>query len=149
MINVILLRANSLYPEAVQIDSGCEAMQKLVGGLFDIVRPAGYMPERMRGHVLTRYDIYVNDEGLLIGMAPNICLNPEELEAGRLDYAGILVGDIVIAGHDEEGRTTGVNPDDMKLLLVSLHSFMFANRARRRLIDDDLFGAWMNDGITF
>lgn len=68
-------------------------IQDHVGGVFDVVN----LPHM-------KIVIYVNDEGLLIGLEPNA--------VASILSQQLLVGDVVIVGtHDENGNEDGENYD--------------------------------------
>lgn len=71
-INVLFLKAGSVTPEFITIDHDVESMQGLVGGCFDIVPARNYIPSDLNLSPLGKYDIFVNDEGLLMQLPPNI-----------------------------------------------------------------------------
>ena len=60
---------------------------------------------------------------------PNICLNPLKLAADELDYAGILFGDIFLAGRDGE-RTISIDLADVCELTQILIGLLLKNQAR-------------------
>lgn len=76
-ITVMILRAGEFMAEVKTIPHELEKMQELVGGCFDIVRGEYMLPPELQNSVLAKYDIFVNDEGIIRGLEPNICLNPE------------------------------------------------------------------------
>ena len=51
--------------------------------------------------------------------------------AKRYDYAGILAGDIFLAGHDDEGSTTSIQMEDMPELKRVLQGLMLSNPERK------------------
>lgn len=130
-LTVLHLKANSLTPEVITIEHSIKAMQSLVGGrCFDIVPAASYLPDILMKSPLAKYDIFIDDESLLVSNPqPNICLNPLKLTAGELDYAGLLFGDIFLAGRDGE-NTTSIDVDDVCELNRLLTGLMLKNQAR-------------------
>lgn len=131
MITILRLRAGDLEPVIEIIPHTLENLQGLVGGLLDVVRAGNYLPEALANTVLAKYDIWVNDEGLIDNLPFNICLNVQELMAKRYDYAGILAGDIFLAGHDDEGNTTSVQLEDVPELKRVLQGLMLSNPERK------------------
>ena len=98
VITVMVLRAGEFMPEVKTIPHELKSMQELVGGgYFDIVRGEYMLPPALQNSVLAKYDIFVNDEGIINGLDPNICLNPEAALNKDYDNAGLLFGDIFIA----------------------------------------------------
>ncbi len=130
-LTVLHLKADSLTPEVITIEHSIKAMQELVGSrCFDIVPAAGYLPAILTKSPLAKYDIFIDDESLLVSNPqPNICLNPLKLAAGELDYAGILFGDIFLAGRDGE-KTISIDIADASELTQILIGLMLKNQAR-------------------
>lgn len=137
VITVMVLRAGEFMAEVKTIPNELEKMQELVGGCFDIVRGEYMLPPALQNSVLAKYDIFVNDEGIMLGLEPNICLNPEA--ALKKDYgdAGLLFGDIFIAGHDTEGDTVSINRFDIMPLRWILARHMLINKARKEAMQHD------------
>ena len=131
MIKVLRLRAGDLEPVIEIIPHTLENLQGLVGGWLDVVRAGGYLPDELAHTALAKYDIWVNDEGLINQLPFNICLNRHELMAKRYDYAGILAGDIFLAGRDDEGNTTSIQLEDVPELKRVLQTLMLTNQERQ------------------
>ena len=131
MITVLHLRAGDLEPVIEIIPHTLENLQGLVGGWLDVVRAGSYLPEALADTALAKYDIWVNDEGLVNQLPFNICLNRHELMAKRYDYAGILAGDIFLAGHDGDGNTTSIELSDVPELKRVLQTLMLTNQERQ------------------
>ena len=131
MLTVLHLKAGELQPEVKVIQHTLENLQGLVGGLLDVVRAGSYLPEAIADTALSKYDIWVNDEGLVNQLPFNICLNRHELMAKRYDYAGILAGDIFLAGHDDDGNTTSIQLEDVPELKRVLQTLMLTNQERQ------------------
>ena len=131
MITVLHLRAGDLEPVIEIIPHTLENLQGLVGGWLDVVRAGGYLPDELANTALSKYDIWVNDEGLINQLPFNICLNRHELMAKRYDYAGILAGDIFLAGRDDEGNTTSIQLEDVPELKRVLQTLMLTNQERQ------------------
>ena len=131
MITVLHLRAGDLEPVIEIIPHTLENLQGLVGGWLDVVRAGSYLPEALADTALAKYDIWVNDEGLVNQLPFNICLNRGELMAKRYDYAGILAGDIFLAGHDGDGNTTSIELSDVPELKRVLQTLMLTNQERQ------------------
>lgn len=130
-LTVLHLKADSLTPEVITIEHDIKAMQNLVGGrLFNLVPATRYLPNILLKTPLAKYDIFVDDEALLMpNPQPNICLNPLKLTAGELDYAGILFGDIFLAGRDGE-KTISIDTADVCKLKQILNVLMLKNQTR-------------------
>ena len=131
MITVLHLRAGDLEPVIEIIPHTLENLHALVGGWLDVVRAGSYLPKTLANTALSKYDIWVNDEGLIDNLPFNICLNVQELTAKRYEYAGILVGDIFLAGHDDEGNTTSIQLEDVPELKRVLQGLMLSNPERK------------------
>ena len=131
MITVLHLKAGDFEPVIEIIPHTLENLQGLVGGWLDVVRAGSYLPEALADTALAKYDIWVNDEGLVNQLPFNICLNRGELMAKRYDYAGILAGDIFLAGRDDEGNTTSIQLEDVPELKRVLQTLMLSNPERK------------------
>ena len=131
MITILHLRAGDLEPVIEIIPHTLENLQGLVGGWLDVVRAGGYLPDELAHTALAKYDIWVNDEGLINNLPFNICLNVQALTEKRYDYAGILAGDIFLAGRDDEGNTTSIQLEDVPELKRVLQTLMLSNPERK------------------
>lgn len=137
VITVMVLRANEFMAEVKTIPNELKAMQELVGGCFDIIRGEYMLPPALENSVLAKYDIFVNDEGIINGLEPNICLNPEAALNKDYDNAGLLFGDIFIAGHDTEGDTVSIDRFDIMPLRWLLARHMLMNKTRKEAMQHD------------
>lgn len=137
VITVMVLRANEFMAEVKTIPNELGEMQELVGGCFDIVHGEYMLPPALQNSVLAKYDIFVNDEGIINGLEPNICLNPEAALNKDYDNAGLLFGDIFIAGHDGEGDTVSINRFDEMPLRWILARLMLMNKSRKEAMQHD------------
>ena len=140
MIAVLHLKAGGLEPVVEVLPHTLENLQGLVGGWLDVVRAGSYLPKTLANTVLSKYDIWVNDEGLINNLPFNICLNVQELMAKRYDYAGILAGDIFLAGHDDECNTTSVQMEDVPELKRVLQSLILVNPEREAKLQRSIAG---------
>ena len=131
MLTVLHLKAGDLHPEVKAIPHELENLQALVGGWLDVVRAGNYLPKALANTALSKYDIWVNDEGLINNLPFNICLNVQALTEKRYDYAGILAGDIFLAGRDDEGNTTSIQLEDVPELKRVLQTLMLTNQERQ------------------
>ena len=131
MITVLHLKAGDLEPVIEVLPHTLENLQALVGGWLDVVRAGSYLPDELAHTAIANYDIWVNDEGLINQLPFNICLNRHELIAKRYDYAGILAGDIFLAGHDDDGNTTSIQLEDVPELKRVLQTLMLSNPERK------------------
>lgn len=131
MITILHLRAGDLEPVIEIIPHTLENLHALVGGWLDVVRAGGYLPDELAHTALAKYDIWVNDEGLINNLPFNICLNVQALTEKRYEYAGILAGDIFLAGHDDDGNTTSIQLEDVPELKRVLQGLMLSNPERK------------------
>ena len=131
LLTVLHLKAGDLQSQTRVIVNKLDNLQALVGGWLDVVRAGGYLPDELAHTALAKYDIWVNDEGLINQLPFNICLNRHELMAKRYDYAGILAGDIFLAGRDDEGNTTSIQLEDVPELKRVLQTLMLSNPERK------------------
>lgn len=60
-----------------------------------------------------RIDMFANDEGLLMRMQPNIGFMVH-------DHPQVIVGPVVLVGHDDEGETIGLTDDQIEKGLAFL-----------------------------
>ena len=84
-------------PEIREVDLSLEAMKGLVGGWLECVPLEALHSEAVR------IDMWLNEEGLLIGLPPNRLV--------RRPHDGAefpIVGDFFIAGSNEDGDTIGL-----------------------------------------
>ena len=131
MITILHLKAGDFEPVIEIIPHTLDNLQGLVGGWLDVVRAGGYLPDELAHTALAKYDIWVNDEGLINNLPFNICLNVQALTEKRYEYAGILSGDIFLAGHDDDGNTTSIQLEDVPELKRVLQTLMLSNPERK------------------
>lgn len=131
MIAVLHLKAGGLEPVVEVLPHTLENLQGLVGGWLDVVRAGSYLPDELAHTALAKYDVWVNDEGLVNNLPFNICLNVQALTEKRYEYAGILAGDIFLAGCDDEGNTTSIQLEDVPDLKRVLQTLMLSNPERK------------------
>lgn len=81
--------------KVIAIEKGLKPLQEIVGGMITGADLPGI--EGVYG--------YANDEGLLIGLEPNIY---------RPEYQDALVGPIVFTGADDEGNNISLTPRQVK-----------------------------------
>lgn len=81
--------------EVVEIDNNLEELQKIVGGYIEAV----YLPN------VRNVIGFVNDEGLLIGLEPNIY---------RPEYKDAFVGPIVFVGNGKNGDSVSLTDERIK-----------------------------------
>ena len=131
MLKIIVLKTAELEPVVQTIADDYREMQKIVGGTIDCVYPKNYGISN--DDILTKYNIVVNDEGLLERLPLNIALRPDLVESS-IDYAGILVGDIFVTGlPDEDGCSTDVLEEEIPAIIKSLKEKRLLNKERALL----------------
>ena len=112
-ITGVLFRQDKDEPEVIIIKNDFHEVQKLVGGLIELVIPEQFnnKDKRIKG-----LDFYINEEGRLIqGFVPNIVLNSEEYS----DWS-ILVGNIVVLDRDEEGEFKSISENRINPVIECL-----------------------------
>lgn len=87
-------------PEVAEIDAGLDAMQAEVGGMIEPIR------------LTEEVAIYVNEEGILLGLPSNTVLRNS---AGRAVFS--LVGDLFVGANDEEGDSRSLTDDEVSFAL--------------------------------
>lgn len=102
LINVIIYspsdRLNKVEP--TEVKNNFKEFQKLVGGYFDIP----YVSEKL---CEKNIDVYVNDEGRVIGLEPSIIIVDG---SQMIDF---IVGTCVFASHNDNGDTIGLNKEQV------------------------------------
>jgi len=147
MTKAVVLRTTGEVETIILPDQSYEVIRDTVGGLIDAVRAADFVG-------------YVHDEGLLIGLAPNIMAS--------MLFQRPIMGEVVIVGCvNENGDYDGENYDVPEIFLTekfartclgmaqdeSLAGAVFAQASR--LLDegpqvyavtDDEFNRWLETG---
>lgn len=104
-MNKVMIKRVGKKPEIFEVkEVTLEYMQEVVGGLIE-------MPYLSYALNSKRIDIVINEEGKLEGLDVNMLLLGDGIEV--LD---ILVGDILFVANDGEGRTIGLNDNQIKYL---------------------------------
>lgn len=114
-ITGVLYKQDKDEPEIITIKNNYKEVQKLVGGLIELVIPEQFdnRDKRIKG-----LDFYINEEGRLIqGFIPNIILN-SKLEG--YSNSSILVGNIVVLDRDEEGNFKSIQEDKINPVIECL-----------------------------
>lgn len=83
-------------PEVREGALALEEMQAMVGGGYVEALPGGYMPSN------ATFDVYINEEGLLKNMTPNLTI-------GDIP----IVGPVIILAHDGEGETRSLTAEEV------------------------------------
>ena len=126
IIQAVYFRPEELCPTCILMEHSLEAMQELVDGYIERVRPSDY---GVQG-VLAKYNIWINEEGLIYRLPPNIVLNKRHFEEKNYDLAGVLVGPVLVCGEDNEGNTIDVDEADIPQIAEALMSRMLSNDHR-------------------
>ena len=100
-IRVIVCRVGEA-PKVEFIEDGLKPMQDIVGGYIERVALDGE-PVSGRG-----VDLWLNEEGLIIGLPPNRLARQIPLYRGDLP----LMGNFFIAAHNSMGDTLGLTEDE-------------------------------------
>lgn len=77
----------------IEVEDKLEILQTLVDGLIEVIE------------LTPGIDMICNEEGKLIGLEENI----------NLDY-DIIVGDVIICSHDNEGNFVGLTEEQKKIV---------------------------------
>jgi hypothetical protein len=93
-VRVILVHPQT-KPHFVTITNGYHDLQALVGGILS----ASHLHEDLA--------VFYNDEGLLLGLPPNV----------KTATGALLTGSLVVAREDAEGETIDATEPDMDLVL--------------------------------
>ena len=111
--------------ELKDIPNTLDALQKIVGGYIEIP----YMGNELYENGI---DIIINDEGKLIeGMNKEIAV----VEKATGKVLDVIFGNCIFAGHDEEGDTIGLTPDQMTIVGNELyHSAILNDRSIVRVL---------------
>ena len=88
--------------ESKEIDGSLESMQAIVGGL---IQPVDLEP---------RATVWVNEEGIMLGMEPNKIATDLANEFGI--YTTLFGTAFLTGGIDEDGNTLGADPEHIRVL---------------------------------
>lgn len=106
----IVLKQPGLKPEVIEVEKiGLDTLQHYCEGL---VTCPGLPHLNERG-----ISLWANDEGLCIGMKPNIQFFEDDWFA-PMD----LVGPILLTGHDGEGETVGLTDEQIAFAVENLNA---------------------------
>lgn len=98
----------------IGVDGTIETREFVVGDSYEVIRNAvdGWIECAMVKHDI---DIWLNEEGKLIGLEPNWIAT--ELFWDRFGVGSdIIVGNVLLAYHNEEGETIGLVDSQMDYL---------------------------------
>ena len=150
MNNKVVVFDAIMGAKVVELDEkdSLKTLQKLVGGYIE------HVPTAMWGGVhpyLDKYDVWVNEEGIMQELPISIILNPDGKGANS---AGVLLGNVVVTSSNEEGDTIGVDPADIEGIIAELKSLSARKMyAAERTIDitnvewDDDYGGILCQAI--
>lgn len=98
------------------IDGELEAMQNLVGGYIE---PYPYNDD---------IDIYLNEEGKLIGLKPNLKIIHDNM------IVDVIVGTVFFAKVDEEGNTVSLELDECFRILFEIENIAVNTEEEQRIL---------------
>lgn len=90
MYNVVIAKPDGSI-NICQIPATLKGMQEAVGGYIELfmTTPSGL-------------DFFCNEDGIALGLMPT-----------RFWGGGVILGNILVTSHDEEGNTLSLNPDQI------------------------------------
>lgn len=100
-IKSIIKKPNQKY-QITEIEDGLKSLQNIVEGYIE----APYIPGLTENGITT----WVNEEGKLLNLKPSIALVSE----GKI--VDIVCGTALFTSSDEEGNTTGLNNEQIKMI---------------------------------
>ena len=107
----VLVLSNGELKER-EINNTLEELQKIVGGYIEFP----YLGETFRKNII---DVIINEEGKFIeGLKPEIAIIDKN--AGKV--LDIVYGNCIFASHDEEGNTTALNDEQIKIAMEELET---------------------------
>ena len=105
----VLVLSNGELKEK-EIDNTLDELQKIVGGYIEIP----FLGGRFRDNDI---DVIVNEEGKFIeGLKPEIAIVDGETKK----ILDVVNGNCIFASHDEEGDTTALNDEQVKVVMQEL-----------------------------
>ena len=120
----IYLSEKTIEPRRVEFEAGIKSIQKYCEGYVDCVWSGNWGDKS----ILSKYDIYVDDEGIIKNKQPNIILNENCTD---INNAGILFGPLLIVGaNPKSGNMLSVKETDIPLILITLKEKMLRNEYR-------------------
>lgn len=107
-MRVLVLSNNELKEQ--EIDNTLEELQKIVGGYIEIP----YLAKRFNDNGI---DIIINEEGKFIdGLKPEIAV----VDSKAKQILDVINGNCIFVSHDEEGNTTELNEEQVKIVMQEL-----------------------------
>lgn len=105
----VLVLSNGELKEK-DIDNTLEELQKIVGGYIEFP----FLGNRFRDNVI---DAIINEEGKFVeGLKPEIAI----VDGKTKQVLDVVFGNCIFASHDEEGNTTALNEEQMKVVMEEL-----------------------------
>lgn len=93
-----------------EINNTLEELQKIVGGYIEIPFLSKKLFEK-------EIDIIINEEGKFIeGLKPEIAV----VKNGTNQILDVVMGNCIFTSHDEEGNTTALNEEQIKIVTKEL-----------------------------
>ena len=107
-MRVLVLSNNELKEQ--EIDNTLEELQKIVRGYIEIP----YLAKRFNDNGI---DIIINEEGKFIdGLKPEIVV----VDSKTKQILDVINGNCIFASHDEEGNTSELNEEQVKIVMQEL-----------------------------
>lgn len=125
----VLVLSNNKF-EVKEIKNELEELQKIVGGYIEIP----YLSKRFFENGI---DIIINEEGKFIeGLKPEIAV----VNRDNNKVIDIVFGNCIFASHDEEGYTTELTEEQMRIVLRELQTeIILSNNADKNFVCKALF----------
>lgn len=127
----VVLRPENTKAEIYEVNPAEDTypqMKALVGGWIEHISAEHWGNKS----ILSKYDLWINEEGLLEHLPLNVALNPIKLAEQDYNFAGILVGTVFVTGVNDEGETIGVDEADIPEIMSALEGIMLCNQYRKR-----------------
>lgn len=124
-----LVLSNNKF-EVKEIKNELEELQKIVGGYIEIP----YLSKRFFENGI---DIIINEEGKFIeGLKPEIAV----VNRDNNKVVDIVFGNCIFASHDEEGYTTELTEEQMRIVLREMQTeVILSNNADKNFVCKVLF----------
>lgn len=124
-----LILSNNKF-EVKEIKNELEELQKIVGGYIEI-------PHLSKRFFENGIDIIINEEGKFIeGLKPEIAV----VSRDNNKVVDIVFGNCIFVSHDEEGYTTELTEEQMRIVLKELQTeIILSNNADKNFVCKVLF----------
>ncbi len=125
----VLVLSNNKF-EVKEIENELEELQKIVGGYIEI-------PHLSRKFFENDIDIIINEVGKFIeGLKPEIAV----VNRDNNKVVDIVFGNCIFTSHDEEGNTTELTEEQMRIVLKELQTeIILSNNADKNFVCKALF----------